>query len=479
MKLFIILALATGLFHCARPQSDAPPTPETPASETPETDDEALPKPDLTETETEPASPSEEEKAPEIESGSGDATTGWTSGGGGVLGTQDNPWFLSNEDPITYCINIDDETFSESQLTQEQWQQRINTAFEFWVHEFTYAKESFAAFLHEGLYEDAAIFINLDMTGFRYENSCQSTTDIVFQLGVADATQMAFMKERYGSVIAAAVRTSYDPINLRGQGFVYLSPEQGPLQPQVDGLTDHRWQPELQIFEKVLIHELGHVFGVRHLAQTIMDHEYVDKVVTKNSSLASLSVSETSFYDFTANQTFVTCINPLSPPMSWPLDLTWQKAWQALGLDPKSSCAEFVLSPKDWNLAIYAYDSQTSTRGELASLSNFAYVVDCSPLYFRDATITVNLPDEQTIFQTNRERMHGPPVINGISCSQLPGASVVRDPNDPTTALRRAFLQMTFTSERVSFIKHGSEDDLSVGDFDLEVFPMKDQIISF
>ena len=69
----------------------------------------------------------------------------------------------------------------------------------------------------------------------------------------------------------------------------------------------------------------------------------------------------------------------------------------------------------DWALGIYEIDDETGEIGDKVTRSQMAYLLDCQPIGFRDATFIVNLVKESA----QDKRLFGPPLIQGFTCNSL------------------------------------------------------------
>lgn len=83
-----------------------------------------------------------------------------------------------------------------------------------------------------------------------------------------------------------SVRTRYDDVNLRGGGFIYVSADSGPLAYSNEFLRHGAWHlGKGGLLFKVLVHELGHVFGLPHMNESIVMHErFPERVLSPLSS---------------------------------------------------------------------------------------------------------------------------------------------------------------------------------------------------
>lgn len=115
------------------------------------------------------------------------------------------------------------------------------------------------------------------------EVSCEEQNiNLRFQLGKLSATQHAQVgnARRY---VAKAFETSYDEVNMRGTGFIYIAPESGPLRPDEPEAEEHFWNSlDGSVLRYVLMHEMGHVFGFSHSENMLMAEDGPQKLINKN-----------------------------------------------------------------------------------------------------------------------------------------------------------------------------------------------------
>lgn len=175
---------------------------------------------------------------------------GWTSGGGGFIRDSQNPWFLKNVKVVNYCVKINERDFGISQSLAEE---RIAQAIAYWKKEFDISRSLISD------PEDPGIATQ------KFElSSCSPTTDLQFLLGVLPEEE-APNEWNPTSFIGIAMRTDYNRVTMRGKGFIYVSPGKGEYKYKNKNLVDDAWsKANGHLFRAIVMHELGHVFGVPH-----------------------------------------------------------------------------------------------------------------------------------------------------------------------------------------------------------------------
>jgi len=171
---------------------------------------------------------------------------GESSGGGQLVRDANNPWFVINTKTVSYCVEFDSQNFSKLTWAPEKL---IEKAVSFWKAEFEANKPN-------GQEETGVASQKF------VQEQCQDSTDVRFQFGVLHPNQKQYFKDPI-QFVSSAVRTSYDPITLKGKGFVYISPDSGPLRFQSEKPDQKTWEiGNSGAVYKILKHELGHVFGI-------------------------------------------------------------------------------------------------------------------------------------------------------------------------------------------------------------------------
>lgn len=202
------------------------------------------------------------------------ASAGWSSGGGELLRDQINPWFLRNVSEVKYCILIDEENFGQ---TKAQVKPRIEKAIEFWKIQFRDLR-----FFQLESGNTSEQLVNLDKINF-IESECDASTDLRLQFGkLTEEQQLRIGNPR--EFIALTVRTDYDLKAMRGKGFIYFSPQGGPLMPFSDQVVKNFWNVSSgSLLLPTLIHEFGHLFGIQHHPEiAFMDEGFVEMIVSKS-----------------------------------------------------------------------------------------------------------------------------------------------------------------------------------------------------
>jgi hypothetical protein len=179
------------------------------------------------------AGPGPAPEAPRFDGNSG-------GNGGDPLRPEDGAaWFLGEEKVIRACTVV-----GKFPVSEKEFQKTADAALAQWK-DYIDAKKIAAA-------SDLA-------TTFEWVPGCKGTIDLTFYLG-ASTPRTDRAKRHFSDPMAFAERDSYDPARGWTQGgFVWLA-----------AFTDWTYPNALHA---MLLHELGHVLGCGHVAETIMSEK--------------------------------------------------------------------------------------------------------------------------------------------------------------------------------------------------------------
>lgn len=187
--------------------------------------------------------------------------------GGELFRDAKNPWFVRNLTKTTYtvryCVQVDTASFSAS---PERVRVLVEKALAFWKDEFSRGGGA-------DLWIARQNFV---------ESECSDQTDLAFKFGYGTLTPANIEElkkpKRY---IGVSVRTSYNPVELRGKGYIFVASDMGPNAYDNPGtLIERAWQHE-RLLQYALLHELGHVFGLTHSGAGLMSEVFFDQLLNK------------------------------------------------------------------------------------------------------------------------------------------------------------------------------------------------------
>lgn len=230
------------------------------------------------------------------------AGSGWIASGGDLVKDAHNPWWINSQKLIHYCIRFDETSVSTTRAKAEIAVQKVfNNWLEEWRHHFT----------EKIILGDP---LSLGNQYLIYQSQCEEqTTDLEFIFGWNQLTdkqkQYLEKQDNYKGRLGVAVRTHYDPVTLRGKGFIYIASDKGPHKFQAtDELEVQPWRHNFYL-SIILAHEIGHTFGVRHSDRFggLMLENFAEHFLTKvNSDLIEESLKEIYYFKyFTRGDSFV------------------------------------------------------------------------------------------------------------------------------------------------------------------------------
>lgn len=281
------------------------------------------------------------------------ASGGWVGGGGELLRDKNNPWFLSNIKNVYYCILIDQKTFG---IDNDRAEAIVEKAIHFWQSEFKHEVSSGTK---------AETQNGIASQDFHKLQNCSSQSDITFQLGLLNKKQKKFLGNP-PNFAAISVRTYYDSVNLKGRGFIYVSPPKGPLALNSKEIPHDIWSiSNSKFLYLTLVHELGHVFGLPHGGSygSLMSEGFVESMLSFAKTDEKLIPENRNYFSF---KNFYPVICP---------ELSVVEKWKKIFILHDKKCLQFIFDHHPKNmlfgksiLKVMASQSQHSTQELIATV---------------------------------------------------------------------------------------------------------------
>ena len=279
------------------------------------------------------------------------AMAAWASGGGELFRDAHNPWFIQNTKRVHYCVELGEGFGVAAPIAKRLVRDGLN----FWVNEFAnnLASKSTEMLQTRG-YVGTQEFI---------EDPCNDQTDLRIQLGVLSQEQLARLGDT-NRFAAITIRTDYDEVNLRGRGFLYVAPESGPLRPNAVNFPRSPWTTRSNdVLRKVIMHELGHIFGMGHFGSTgLMSEDYVERLLRAvDDPNLRADENEPQVFRFKRSKSYLACDQPE------PIDSDRLRR-RFFDIPPQLKCVRFEIEGHE-RLMVYGLTSREATSATLLGSS--------------------------------------------------------------------------------------------------------------
>lgn len=215
------------------------------------------------------------------------ADSGMTGGGGGLVLDRNNPWFMQNTKDVKYCVEVSTDQFS---ATGNLIQKSIDGAIRYWNEEYASAVIP--------IFDTRIEPVRIATQEFK-KVGCGDSPDLVFQFGVMHPGQEKDIPHSE-EFAGATIRTKYDPVNMKGAGYIYISPDRGPwrFKGAPKDIQDFWSYGEGGLLFNVLVHEMGHVFGLQHTQQSVMSERYIENIMSEDTDWYASHFDPMPFFKF-------------------------------------------------------------------------------------------------------------------------------------------------------------------------------------
>lgn len=211
--------------------------------------------------------------------------SGWSGNGGDTENIRDNIWYLGEKE-VQYCIKVDE----ESVLSKEQASSLVQSSFAKW-------KSFFKKYKIDERKIGNRLFTLSDNTVKKMslnfnEVSCdelkesENGEELIFLFGKSNALVEVYKDLNTENAYGLALRKGYNHDTYRNAGLVWITNQ----------LKD------IKKIEHLVLHEIGHVFGMKHDSVYVMDKEIVRHVSQRRINTELLGEIEAPYWKFMLQQ---------------------------------------------------------------------------------------------------------------------------------------------------------------------------------
>jgi hypothetical protein len=173
-----------------------------------------------------------------------------SSGGGEFITTENNPWFIG-ETPVSYCVEADHAAFSAGDA---QIDAAVQEALTTWA-----STVQALAPIPTGAIGGQPRSLSTSFV----RSPCDASTELRFVFGVHTPEIDELLKQFARYTISFAKQRAFDEATGRAKGVVWVAGDRGASAYMGPHAPGEYWSMGATLYN-VLLHELGHVYGLGH-----------------------------------------------------------------------------------------------------------------------------------------------------------------------------------------------------------------------
>lgn len=210
------------------------------------------------------------------------ANAGWSTNGADYLREQNNPWFLGT-DPVHYCLHQD----PRDPMPASELSEIVADSFRLWkdfFKKYGFDLTALGDARSQGQFLDGKVRrLSID---FREVPSCEAQRgDLEIFVGAKNTYIERAIDQGVHRGAGLAIRDEYNHENFRNGGYIWVATFPGQ---------------RLKL-QHMLMHEIGHVLGMKHNSVHVMDEEIANRLTDDRRRPQELGVIESSRWKYQTN----------------------------------------------------------------------------------------------------------------------------------------------------------------------------------